>query len=61
MRIVRLYVVQDNRRWEEDIPYGPHLERVADLEIQGATVYHASLLSQAKPRTNRSRLKQRLY
>jgi hypothetical protein len=64
MGMIRLFVVQDNRRTFVDVPYGQHLERQADLEMQGATVYHASLLSSPpKSRNWRSgaRLQQRLY
>jgi PII-like signaling protein len=64
MATVRLYITQDNRRWHEDLPHGTHLERIADLEIAGATIYHASLLSQPKrPRklSAEARLRQRLY
>lgn len=60
MKLVRIYVSQDNRRWSEDIAYGHHLERIADLEISGATVYHASALEPARKRSS-ARLKQRLY
>jgi len=45
MKLVRLYISQNNRRWHEDIPYGDHLERSAELQMDGATVYHASLLT----------------
>ena len=64
MGMVRLFVVQDNRRTFVDVPYGQHLETQADLEMSGATVYHAALLS-APPKSrnwrNRARLNQRLY
>jgi PII-like signaling protein len=63
MKLVRLYVLQNNRRWHEDITYGDHLERVAELEMDGAHVYHAKMLAPAaKARRSRSgaRLKQRL-
>lgn len=62
--MVRLFVVQDNRRTFVDVPYGQHLETQADLEMQGATVYHAALLS-APPKVRNyrqaARLNQRLY
>jgi len=64
MATVRLYISQDNLLSHEDIPYGEHLERVADLEMSGATVYHASVLSQPKKSrklTTEARLRQRLY
>jgi len=63
MRTVRLYVVQDNRQWCEDLPYGDHLERIADLEMQGSTIMHASLIRPPTQNTkpSRARLKQRLY
>jgi len=64
MKLVRLYVLQNSRRWHEDIPYGSHLERTADLELEGATVYHASLITaQVQPtgRRSRAKLKQRAY
>jgi hypothetical protein len=63
MKLVRLYVLQNNRRWHEDIQYGDHLERAADLEMDGAQVYHAKILdTPAKTRRlrNSARLKQRL-
>jgi hypothetical protein len=64
MKLVRLYVLQNNRRWHEDIPYGDHLERAADLEMSGAKIYHASIvdaqLQSTKPR-RRAKLKQRAY
>jgi hypothetical protein len=62
MKLVRLYVLQDSRRSYEDIPYGPHLERIAEIEMSGGDVYHASLLTPSAParkfRTP-ARLKQR--
>jgi hypothetical protein len=64
MGMVRLFVLQDNCRRVIDVPYGQHLEMQADLEMQGADVYHASLLSSPpKSRNWRSgaRLQQRLY
>jgi hypothetical protein len=64
MKLVRLYVLQNNRRWCEDIPYGDHLERTAELEMSGAQIYHASMvdaqLQTTKPR-KRAKLKQRAY
>jgi hypothetical protein len=64
MGMVRLFVVQDNRRTFVDVPYGQHLETQADLEMSGANVYHAALLS-APPKSrnwrNGARLNQRLY
>jgi hypothetical protein len=64
MAMVRLFVVQDNRRTFVDVPYGQHLETQADLEMQGANVYHAALLS-APPKVRNyrqaARLNQRLY
>jgi hypothetical protein len=64
MKLVRLYVLQNNRRWHEDIPYGDHLERTADLEMSGATIYHASMVEaqlQSTKRRRRAKLKQRGY
>jgi hypothetical protein len=61
MSMVRLYVSQNNRHWHEDVPYGQHLERAADIELEGGTVYHASILPKTSTRPTRSRLKQRLY
>ena len=63
MRTVRLYVVQDNRQWCEDLQHGAHLERIADLEIQGAQILHAKLLKPTPQNTKRvtARLRQRLY
>jgi hypothetical protein len=62
--MVRLFVLQDNRHTFLDIPYGQHLEAQADLEMSGANVYHAAVLSSPpKSRNWRSgaRLQQRLY
>jgi len=64
MKLVRLYVLQNNRRWYEDIPHGNHLERTAELEMEGATIYHASVVNaQVQPtgRRSRAKLKQRMY
>jgi hypothetical protein len=64
MKVVRLFVSQDNRSWYEDIPYGDHLERTADLEMSGGHVYHASLITPTpakKRRTSTAKLQQRLY
>jgi PII-like signaling protein len=64
MATVRLYISQDNRHWHEDLPHGAHLERAADLEMTGATIYHASILSAPKKSrklTSEARLRQRLY
>lgn len=64
MEIVRLYVSHNNASWHEDIPCGKHLDRLAELEIEGATVYHASLLppiTKKRTRSTGARLKQRLY
>lgn len=64
MKLVRLFVLQDNRRTFLDVPYGQHLEAQADLEMSGANVYHAALLS-APPKSRNyrqaARLNQRLY
>jgi PII-like signaling protein len=64
MKLVRIYVSQNNRRWHEDIPYGDHLERAAELEMEGAHIYHASMVDarvQTAKRRNRATLKQRAY
>ena len=64
MKLVRLYVLQNNRRWHEDIPYGDHLERAADLAMNGAHVYHATVVEaqvQSTKRHRRAKLKQRAY
>jgi hypothetical protein len=64
MNLVRLYVLQDSARRYEDVPHGNHLERIAEIEMEGGNVYHASLLTlSAKARTPRTgaRLKQRMY
>jgi hypothetical protein len=62
--MVRLFVLQDSCRTFVDVPYGKHLEAQADLEMSGANVYHAALLS-APPKSrnyrNTARLNQRLY
>jgi len=64
MKLVRLFVLHNNRRFFLDIPYGEHPEKQADLELSGADVYHAALLStppkSRKYRTG-ARLKQRMY
>ena len=44
MKIVRLYISQDNRGWHEDIAYSRYQERLADLEMDGADVYMAKIL-----------------
>jgi hypothetical protein len=44
MKLVRLYVSQDNRGWHEDIAYSAYQERLADLEMDGADVYMAKIL-----------------
>lgn len=64
MKQVRLFVLQDNRRRFIDIPYGQHTELQAELEMYGAEVYHATVLSQPKKQrklTTEARLRQRLY
>jgi hypothetical protein len=63
MKTVRLYMSQDNRRWTEDIPYSDHLERSADLQMQGVHIYHASLIDPPKQKKRRTpgRLSQSLY
>jgi hypothetical protein len=64
MRTVRLYVLQDSTRHYEDLPYGEHLERVAEIEMQGGKVYHASLVPEpAKTRKSPAgaKLRKRLY
>lgn len=61
---MRLYVLQDSARRYEDLPYGQHLERIAEIEMDGGNVYHASLLTEnrrvRKPPTG-ARLKQRIF
>ena len=42
---MRLYVLQDNRRWHEDIAAASYLERVAEIEMEGGHVYHAKSLT----------------
>lgn len=64
MRTVRLYVLQDSTRRYEDLPYGHHLDRIAEIEMEGGKVYHASLLDtppKSRKFTTGARLKQRLY
>ena len=61
---MRLFVLQDNRRSFIDVPYGQHVETQADLEMTGATVYHAALLSTPPKQRNYrtgAKLKKRLY
>jgi hypothetical protein len=64
MEIVRLFVLHDKTRSYVDVPYGKHLEAQAEIEMQGAEVYHAAVLNppikQRKSRTG-ARLKQRMY
>jgi hypothetical protein len=64
MGTVRLFVLHDKTRSYVDVPYGKHLEAQAEIEMQGAEVYHAALLSppanSTKKRTG-ARLKQRMY
>jgi hypothetical protein len=50
MKLVRFFLLQDNKRWHVDIPYGEHLEASAEFEMQGVEVYHASLLEPPKRR-----------
>jgi hypothetical protein len=53
MKLVRFFLLQDNKHSYVDIPYGEHLEASAEFEMQGIEVYHASLLEpirQRKPR-----------
>jgi len=64
MKLVRLFVLHNNRRFFLDIPYGEHTEKQADLELSGANVYHAALLStppKARKYRTGARLKQRMY
>jgi hypothetical protein len=64
MSTVRLFVLQNNRRSFIDVPYGQHLETQAELEMTGADVYHAALLSsppKARKFSAGARLKKRLY
>jgi hypothetical protein len=64
MKTVRLFVLQDNRRSFIDVPYGEHTTVQADLEMSGAEVYHAALLS-SPPKSRKfpagAKLKKRLY
>ncbi len=62
--MVRLFVLQDNRRSFLDVPYGEHTEVQADLEMSGAEIYHAALLSTPPKRSQRhsgAKLRQKLY
>ena len=52
-KLVRFFLLQDNKRWHVDIPYGEHLEASAEFEMQGVEVYHASLLEPPKRRRPR--------
>ena len=64
MKLVRLFVLQDNCRSFLDVPYGEHTEIQADLELQGANVYHAALLSsppKRKRRWSEATLRQKMY
>ena len=48
MKTVRFYIQQDNRTWTEDVTYAVRHERQADLELAGANIYHATLLTPPK-------------
>jgi hypothetical protein len=61
MKLVRLYVSHNNRRWHEDMPYGDHLERSADIEMTGATIYHASLVEAKAPKRAKAKIVKRAY
>jgi hypothetical protein len=50
MKLVRFFLLQDNKHSYVDIPYGEHLEASAEFEMQGIEVYHASLLEPPKRR-----------
>jgi hypothetical protein len=53
---VRFYISQDNRSWHEDTPYSRYQERLAEIQMDGATVYMAKILPPARPeRTYKSR------
>jgi hypothetical protein len=62
--MVRLFVLQDNRRFFVDVPYDKYAETSADYILDGAEIYHATVLAnpskQRKSRTG-ARLKQRMY
>jgi hypothetical protein len=52
MKLVRLYISQDNRGWHEDIAYSRYEDRLTDLEMAGAKVYMAKILPpKRRPRT----------
>jgi len=64
MKLVRLFVLQDNSRHMVDVPYGHHTEAQADLEMAGAHVYHAVILNpplKTRRSTSGAKLKKRLY
>jgi hypothetical protein len=66
MELVRLYIRQDNRQWQETIPKDQLLNRIANLEIDGATVEHASKMtmvqkSKRKQRTTLAGAARHLY
>jgi hypothetical protein len=50
MKLVRFFLLQDNKHSYIDIPYGEHLEAAAEFEMQGIEVRHASLLEPPKRR-----------
>jgi hypothetical protein len=57
MELIRLYITQDNRQWQETIKQSDMLERLAELELTGATVHHATRMTPIKPsRPKRSSL-----
>jgi hypothetical protein len=50
MKLVRFFLLQDNKHSYVDIPFGEHLDAAADFEMQGIQVCHASLLEPVKQR-----------
>lgn len=48
MDLVRLYVTQDNRQWQETLRADQLSNRLADLELSGAKIEHASKVNLTK-------------
>jgi hypothetical protein len=53
MKLVRFFLLQDNKHSYVDIPFGEYLDAAADFEMQGIQICHASLLEPPKRRRPR--------
>ena len=60
MELVRLFIIKDSTKTFMDIPSDQLHEQQAQIELSGATVYHACVLPKPKRRT-RAKLGKRLY